>query len=113
MARQGEKGGFGRTMHAGVRHADVGVDGRIQNDGSWVCKEGQQSLNEEIRTAYIDVEGMVECGFVPLLDGLQVGQAGINEEDIEISKLLFNSVRQFLLARNISSVRGDVDCLIA
>ena len=48
----------------------MGVDGRVQNDGCRVRKDGQESLDEEKRSFQIGRNGLVKCRLVPLLDRL-------------------------------------------
>ncbi|MCY1237002.1 hypothetical protein D9M72_496820 [compost metagenome] len=61
----------------------MGVDRGVEHDRCRLGKDRQQGLDQEIRTLEIDGERAVEACLVPLFDRLQLGDAGIDEQDIE------------------------------
>ncbi len=64
----------------------MGVDGGVEDEGGRVRKEREESLDEEEGAAEVGADGVVEGFGSPGFDRLQLGDAGVQEKDVELSE---------------------------
>ena len=82
------------------------TDALITMDAGF-AKERQQHLNQEEGSLHIDRKSAVERRLVPLPDGFEVGDAGVDEQDIEPPEFPAKRLGDSLLGRGVARIGRD------
>ena len=85
----------------------MSVDGRGDDDRRGIGENRQQGLNQEERAFDVDVEGAIEGGGIPLVDGAKFGDPCVYEGGIEAAEFFFESGGDGGLDRGVAGVRFD------
>src|SRR5437764_13007972 len=72
-----------------------------------MSEERETRLNQKIRSLHVTREGSVESGLIPLIDRFEVGDTGVDEENIEPFEGLPQRLGNFALGACVTRIGRD------
>ena len=82
----------------------MGVDGRIEDDGSVVIQERQRLLDREVRALEVDVHDLIEEFFCHRFERRKLADSGVDEKHINLSEPLLHCGEQLVYLRQTGRV---------